>query len=263
MAKKIMLCNEKGGVGKTTSSVNISACLAKMGFKVLGMDFDKQSHMTKSFGIKYDRLEKSLVEVFLGKCVLQDAIIPFSENLHVLPARPDLIEVAQMPEVANHARKNEIIKFKLYEIEADYDYIIMDTPPSATHLLVQNCFAMADYVIVPLELAAFSIDGLKQFINIVAGVREQFLNPGIKIMGLLITFYETNPPKDMQFHMDKLMEGTQGRIAVFGSKIRKNTDLRKAATNGKPITLFNKHCHGYADYMSLTEEILQYAPAAV
>ena len=263
MATKIMFANKKGGVGKTTSSVNVSALLAEKGYRVLAMDFDSQSHLTKSVGINYDNLKNSLSEVFLGKCTLANAITELSDNLHILPSRPDLVEVPHMSGVVDHMNKNNIIKFKIGEVESRYDFIIMDTPPSVTDLLVTNCFAIASHVIIPIQPRALSLDGLKQFLGIIANVREQWVNPDIHILGLLITFAKKNSPIDATEQIALLREGIGGKVKIFDSMIRDSTALSAAPGKGRPITLYRRKSIGFEDYENLTAEILRHVAAHV
>ncbi|HAM52343.1 MAG TPA: hypothetical protein DCP92_17225 [Nitrospiraceae bacterium] len=257
MAIKIVLANRKGGVGKTTTALNLSANLASMGYNVLAMDFDPQSNLTVGFGINILSLGASLSNVFEDRCSIAEVTVTDRHgcNLHIVPSTPDIEKVIESGCVANHLRKNELIKFKFGDLEEAYHFVIMDTPPGKS-TLTMNSLAIADYVIVPMRLDALSTVGLKQMRDLVGDVKAQWLNPKIELLGLLCTFYEQNT--DSLEHMD-IISGVDSpfREYLFETRIRKNITLSKSIARGMPVIHFDKRSHGYMDYDAFTREFLK------
>lgn len=252
MARKVVFANNKGGVGKTTSAVSVSAFLASMGKRVLALDFDPQSNLTVSFGVDIISLEKSMCEVFEDRCAPEDAVLNVLPGLDVVPARPGLDKVVDSGFVSNHLRKNEIIKFRLSRIEERYDFMIMDTAPATQGVLAMNSLSFADYVVIPVQFEHFSVVGLRQMLDIISSVKEQFLNPGIRLAGILGTFYSNT--RNCRSH-EKMVENRL-REFVFGTKIRKNVSLSECSGKGIPITRYDRKSNGYKDYEAFTEELL-------
>jgi chromosome partitioning protein len=252
MAIRIVLANRKGGVGKTTTAVNLSANLSSMGYKVLVIDSDPQSNLTISFGINLS-LQRSLAGIFEDSCAIQDAILNCYPNLDIVPSTPELEKAIESGYVANHLRKNEIIKFKLRDVESAYDFIIMDTPPTKS-ILTMNSLAIADYVIIPVMLEHFSIVGLKQMHDVIMEVRAQWLNASISLFGVLGTFYQET--RNCKEHL-AIINSSMFKDYLFTSRIRRNVTLSESVSQGTPIIHFNKHCHGYEDYDAFTREFLR------
>jgi chromosome partitioning protein len=252
MAIRIVLANRKGGVGKTTTAVNLSANLASLGYKVLAIDFDPQSNLTISFGVNILSLQKSLANVFDNNCSIEDSVLNCLPNLDIVPSTPELEKAIESGYLANHLRKNEIIKFKLRDVESAYDFIIMDTPPTKS-ILTMNSLATADYVIIPVMLEHFSIVGLKQMHDVIMEVRAQWLNASISLLGVLGTFYQET--KNCKEHI-AIINSSMFKEYLFTSRIRRNVTLSESVSRGTPIIHFNKQCHGYEDYHAFTREFL-------
>lgn len=256
MAIKIVFANHKGGIGKTTSVLNTSSFLSLMGKKVLCMDFDPQSNLTISFGIDIISLSVSLSEVFLGKVSIDESIVSAYPNLDIVPARTDLSRIPASDFVVNHFRKNEIIKYKIKEIDNVYDFILMDTSSSkdVVNLLTVNCLSFSDYVIVPIQFEHFAVAGLAQQMDIIKDVRDQWLNPELKLLGIVGTFFQNT--KNNRYHHDMVKNTNAGRF-LFETMIRRNTALSVSVSRGLPITHFDRTCNGYLDYYSFTVEMLK------
>jgi chromosome partitioning protein len=254
MAVKIVLANAKGGVGKTTTAASVSAFLAAMGKRVLAMDFDPQSNLTIALGIDHTTVRWSLREVFEGTVPLARATVNALPNLDIVPARPDLMKVLESPSVSGHLRRNEIIRFKLPSVDPLYDFIIIDSPPAEPHVFTHNSLAVADYAVIPVQLDRFSLEGLSQMLNLLAEVRSQYLNPRLRILGILGTFFQKT--RNCLHHLELLEHLATGKARIFSTRIRRNVALSSCVSSGVPITHYDRKCNGYRDYESLTREVL-------
>ena len=187
MGRVIAITNQKGGVGKTTTSTNLSACLAEIGKKVLVVDIDPQGNATSGLGIEKNELENTIYDLFIGECELEDCLQKDTlENLSVLPsnvnlsgAEIDLIGVEQ---------REFILKKELDKIKDDYDYIIIDCPPSL-NILTFNALSAADSVLVPIQCEYYALEGLSQLIYTINLVKKR-LNPELKMEGVVFTMYD-------------------------------------------------------------------------
>ena len=256
MAIKIGFVLDKGGVGKTTSAVNVAAFLATMGKRVLALDLTTEANLTVSFGFDVQALDIGMCRVFDGDAISKNTFTVF-ENLDICPSKPDLNEIIFNAKIFAHAKKNEILKYRIKEVEDRYDIIIMDTPPASQHILTMNCLGAADYIILPMQLEYLAFTGFGHILDTIKRVRdEEWLNPDLKIMGLLGTFYQnTNNSKE---HAKDLDEEFSKNFNVFKTKIRKNVALSECVRTGIPICRYDKNCHGYEDYENVTKEILEY-----
>lgn len=250
MVNIISFANQKGGVGKTTTCVNLSACLADKGKKVLIVDADPQGNATSSLGFFEKNDKKSLYEVLCGNLEITDAIKDTEiENLKILTSSVDLagaeIELAQVL-----IGRERVLEEKLENIKDDYDYIIIDCPPSLG-LLTVNALTASTGVILPIQCEYFALEGLSQMMNTIKLVKK-FLNAGLSVEGVVLTLYDGR---------SKLSKGVQEEIAkffgnkVFDTKIRRNVRLAEAPSYGKPIVLYDKKCAGAVDYIALANEI--------
>ncbi|MBM4147393.1 MAG: hypothetical protein FJ240_14160 [Nitrospira sp.] len=255
VAIKIVFANHKGGIGKTTSVLNTSSFLSLMGKKVLCMDFDPQSNLTISFGIDILSLSVSLSEVFLDRVAIHDSIVSVYPDLDIVPARTDLSRVPASDFVVNHFRKNEIMKYKIKEIDNDYDFILMDTSSSkdVVNLLTVNCLSFADYVVVPIQFEHFAVAGLAQQMDVIRDVRDQWLNPELKLLGIVGTFFQNT--KNNRYHHDMVKNTNAGHF-LFETRIRRNNALSVSVSRGLPVTHFDRTCNGYLDYHAFTLEML-------
>lgn len=255
MAIKIVFANHKGGIGKTTSVLNTSSFLSLMGKKVLCMDFDPQSNLTISFGIDILSLSVSLSEVFLDRVAIHDSIVSVYPDLDIVPARTDLSRIPASDFVVNHFRKNEIMKYKIKEIDNDYDFILMDTSSSkdVVNLLTVNCLSFGDYVIVPIQFEHFAVAGLAQQMDVIRDVRDQWLNPKLKLLGIVGTFFQNT--NNNRYHYDMVKNTNAGRF-LFETRIRRNNALSVSVSRGLPVTHFDRTCNGYLDYHAFTLEML-------
>ncbi len=251
MAKVVCIVNQKGGVGKTTSSVNISAALASMGKRVLIVDLDPQGNASSGIGLKRHEFQESNVyHLLIAEAEIQDVIYksPF-ENLSVIPANADLVG-AEIELVNEHQREFRLKKaFSL--IQDDFDYIFIDCPPSLG-LLTLNALTSAQSFLVPLQCEYYALEGLSQLLN-TAGLVKKSLNPELKIEGILLTMFDSR---------NNLSHQVVGEIRshfsekVFKSVIPRNVRLSEAPSHGLPIFEYDKKSVGSRKYMELAKEIV-------
>ena len=233
MGRVIAVANQKGGVGKTTTAINLSACLAEKGQKVLAIDMDPQGNMTSGLGIDKDEVEKNIYDLMIGQAgvdeVLQKEAI---ENLDVIPTSIDL-SAAEI-ELIGVDDKEFIIRNAVQPIKDDYDYIIIDCPPSLSMLTI-NAMTTADSVLVPIQCEYYALEGLSQLIHTVELVKER-LNPVLEIEGVVFTMYDARTNLSLQV-VENVKENLQQNI--YKTIIPRNIRLAEAPSYGMPINLYD------------------------
>lgn len=250
MGKIIAIANQKGGVGKTTTSINLSACLASKGKKVLVIDTDPQGNTTSGFGIEKNELDNTIYELILSEvsikeCILND-VIP---GVSIIPSNVNL--AAAEIELIGVDRKEFILKRETEWIKDSYDYIIIDCPPSLNMLTI-NAMTTADSVLVPIQCEYYALEGLSQLIHTVNLVKER-LNPDLEMEGVVFTMYDSRTNLSMQ-----VVENVKSHLnhKVFKTLIPRNIRLAEAPSYGMPITMYDVKSAGAEAYMSLAEEII-------
>lgn len=250
MARTICIANQKGGVGKTTTSINLSACLAKRGNRVLLIDMDPQGNASSGLGMKrHDTQENTSYQVLIGEKEINDAKQHTAvSGLDIIVANPDL--VGAEIELVDVERREHRLKDAISKVSTEYDYILIDCPPSLG-LLTLNSLTAANSFIVPLQCEYYALEGLSQLLN-TAGLIKKGLNPDLKIEGIVLTMFDTrnnlshSVVSEIQNHFSS---------KVFKAIIPRNVRLSEAPSYGKPIVEYDSKSIGATRYDQLAEEL--------
>lgn len=250
MGKTIAIANQKGGVGKTTTSINLSACLAEKGKKVLVIDTDPQGNTTSGFGIDKNNLDNTIYELILGECSISDCIIKkVMDNISVVPSNVNL--AAAEIELIGIDKKEYILRKEVDYIKDEYDFIIIDCPPSLNMLTI-NAMTTADSVLVPIQCEYYALEGLSQLIHTINLVKER-LNPDLSMEGVVFTMYDSRTNLSMQV-VENVKENLKQKI--YNTLIPRNIRLAEAPSHGMPINLYDAKSAGSEAYMQLAEEVI-------
>ena len=250
MGRVIAIANQKGGVGKTTTSINLSAALAEKGKKVLVIDTDPQGNTTSGFGIEKNELENTIYGLLLGDCSVQDCIIKDAyEGVSIIPSNVNLAAVEV--ELIDVKHREFILKKEIDWIRDDYDYIIIDCPPSLSMLTV-NAMVAADSVLVPIQCEYYALEGLSQLIYTVNLVKER-LNPDLDMEGVVFTMYDARTNLSLQ-----VVENVKSVLKqkIFDTVIPRNVRLAEAPSYGMPINKYDPKSAGAESYAALAEEVI-------
>ena len=251
MGRVIAVANQKGGVGKTTTSINLSACLAEKGKKVLVIDTDPQGNTTSGFGIDKNNLDDTVYELILGECSIFDCIIKDAiPNVSVLPSNVNL--AAAEIELIGIDDKEFILQKEMEWVKDLYDYILIDCPP-ALNTLTLNAMTTATSVIVPIQCEYLALEGLSDLITTINLVKER-LNPELDLEGIVFTMYDGRTVLSQQV-VDNVKEHFPDKI--YDSKIPRNVRLSEAPSFGQPITIYDPKSSGAESYRKLAQEVIQ------
>lgn len=249
MAKKLAIVNQKGGVGKSTTAVNLSAALAEMGKKVLLGDIDPQGNATSGVGIDKSSLNYSIYDVLINGVDLRESILNTEvEKFDILPANIDLAG-AEIELVSMISREGKLKKI-IGEIDEDYDYVFFDCPPSLG-LLTLNALTAADGILVPIQCEYYALEGLGQLINTVRLVQNN-LNQDLEIEGVLLTMYDARTNLSQQV-IDEVTNYFHDK--VYKTIIPRNVRLSEAPSFGQPITVYDSSSKGALAYRELAKEV--------
>ena len=249
MGRIIAVANQKGGVGKTTTSINLAACLAEMGYKVLAVDLDPQGNMTSGLGVDKNNLDMTIYDAMCGECNVGECMhIDVVPGLNLLPANRELAGAeVELIEVKD---KQYIIKNLITKIQKHFDYVIIDCPP-ALGMLTVNAMTAANSVLVPIQCEFFALDGLSQLIYTIGLIQKQ-LNKDLYIEGVVFTMYDSRTNLSMQ-----VVENVKDNLKqnIYKTIIPRNVRLAEAPSHGLPINLYDKKSAGAESYRLLAEEV--------
>jgi chromosome partitioning protein len=252
MGRVISIASQKGGVGKTTTAINLGACLAQENKRVLVVDIDPQGNATSGFGINGNDQRLSTYEVLIGQAEVHEAVMPTAlATLDLMPAGQRL-SGAEVELVGMMARETRL-KTCLAKVREEYDYVFIDSPPSLG-LLTINSLTASDSVLIPLQCEYLALEGLTQLIGAIRLVQDH-LNPGLRIEGVLLTMYDARLNLSQQ-----VAEEARKFFAerVYKTVIPRNVRLSEAPSFGKPIVLYDPHSSGAESYRELAREVLEH-----
>lgn len=249
MSKVIAVANQKGGVGKTTTAINLSACLAEIGYKTLLLDIDPQSNTTSGLGFDPRKLTKSIYHVLIDNTPITEIVMDTAvKRLSLVPSNSDLVGV-EVEMVALIARETKL-RSALQSMRSQYDYIIIDCPPSLG-LITLNALTACDSVLIPIQCEYYALEGLGQLLETIALVKDN-LNPNLEIEGILLTMQDKRVRLSEQV-ISEVRDYFKGR--VYDTNIPRNVRLSEAPSFGKPVILYDPRSAGAKAYMKLAKEV--------
>lgn len=251
MGRIIAIANQKGGVGKTTTAINLAACLAESGKKILAIDLDPQGNMTSGLGVDKDKVENTVYNLMLDECTIGESIEKtVVDNLSVIASNVNL--AGAEIELLGINDKEYILKSNVDYIRDDYDFILIDCPPSLNMLTV-NAMTTADTVLVPIQCEYYALEGLSQLIHTINLVQER-LNPDLQIEGVVFTMYDVRTNLSNQV-VQTVKDNLDTKI--YNTMIPRNIRLAEAPSYGIPINLYDSKSAGAESYRNLAAEIIE------
>ena len=250
MGRIIAIANQKGGVGKTTTAINLSACLAEAGQKVLTIDFDPQGNATSGLGLEKGQIDDTVYEMMLGDCSFEECLQrDVHDNLDVLPSDSNL-SGAEI-ELLDVDGKELVLKKKLERIRGMYDFIIIDCPPSLS-LLTINALVAANTVLVPIQCEYYALEGLSQVMRTINLVRRK-MNPSLEMEGVVFTMYDARTNLSLE-----VVENVKNNLneRIYKTIIPRNVRLAEAPSHGMPINIYDSKSAGAENYRLLAAEVI-------
>ena len=242
MGRTIAIANQKGGVGKTTTAINLSSCLAEAGQRVLTIDFDPQGNATSGLGLEKGQIEDTVYEMMLGDCSFEDCLQrEVQEDLDVLPSDSNL-SGAEI-ELLDVENKEFVLKSHLDQVKNDYDFIIIDCPPSLS-LLTLNALVAADTVLVPIQCEYYALEGLSQVLRTINIVKRK-MNPSLEMEGVVFTMYDARTNLSLE-----VVENVKNNLneKIYKTIIPRNVRLAEAPSHGMPINIYDSKSTGGESY---------------
>lgn len=250
MGRTIVIANQKGGVGKTTTAINLSAALAEKGKRVLVIDIDPQGNTTSGFGIEKEEQANTVYELLLGDSEIKDCIIETEfDGLKIIPSNVNLAAAEiELVEIENN---QYILKNALDQVKSKYDFVIIDCPPSLNMLTI-NAMCAGDTVIVPIQCEYYALEGLTQLIHTIDLVKDR-LNPDLKIEGVVFTMYDARTNLSVQ-----VVENVKNNLnqEIYKTIIPRNVRLAEAPSYGMPINKYDPRSAGAESYRALANEVI-------
>ncbi|EPD57254.1 hypothetical protein HMPREF1215_01826 [Coprococcus sp. HPP0074] len=250
MGRIIAVANQKGGVGKTTTAINLSSCLSALGKRVLAIDMDPQGNMTSGLGVDKDNVEKTVYDLIIGRATVEECLCKeVFKNLDLLPTNIDL-SAAEI-ELIGVENKEFIIRDEVAKIRGNYDFVIVDCPPSLSMLTI-NAMTTADTVLVPIQCEYYALEGLSQLMHTIDLVKER-LNPDLEMEGVVFTMYNARTNLSLQ-----VVENVKDNLdqTIYKTIIPRNIRLAEAPSHGLPINIYDPKSSGAESYMLLAEEVI-------
>ena len=250
MGRVIAIANQKGGVGKTTTAINLSACLAEAGKRVLTIDLDPQGNMTSGLGVDKNEVENTVYELMLDECSIKESMADtVVEGMKVIPSNVNL--AGAEIELLGINEKEYILKNAVDYIKDDYDFIVIDCPPSLNMLTI-NAMTTADSVLVPIQCEYYALEGLSQLMHTIDLVQQR-LNPNLTIDGVVFTMYDVRTNLSVQ-----VVESVKSNLEshIYETLIPRNIRLAEAPSHGLPINMYDSRSAGAESYRSLAKEVM-------
>lgn len=253
MSKIIAIANQKGGVGKTTTSVNLSSCLAVKGKKILIIDIDPQGNTSSGLGIDKTKIRKSIYDVIINGVPIEETFV--DTKIDTLKLSPSNIQLAGAEvELVSVISRETRLKFALESVKDKFDYIIIDCPPSLG-LITLNALTAANTILVPIQCEYYALEGLSQLMNTVS-IIQKHLNPALKVEGVVLTMFDARTNLSIQV-VDEVKKYFGNK--VYRTIIPRNVRLSEAPSYGLPIILYDSKSKGAECYMDLADEVIEYA----